>query len=56
MLKNILLLDDDSDDAELFCEALQDVAPETNCVVYKDCTKALRQLGNDEIDLPEFIF
>jgi Response regulator containing CheY-like receiver, AAA-type ATPase, and DNA-binding domains len=55
-LKTILLIDDDADDRESFCSALNEVAPEYQCVATSSCAKALIALGNKDNGIPEVIF
>ena len=52
--KNILQIDDDSDDCELFLEALEAVSSAAYTAIY-DPTEALRRLIKNEID-PDIIF
>jgi CheY-like chemotaxis protein len=33
---NILIIDDDAEDTEIFCHALKEVAPDINCLVVND--------------------
>lgn len=43
----ILCIDDDPDDTELFCEALQAVNPEAQCLMANDGLTALKILRSD---------
>lgn len=52
---NILLIDDDADDQELFIEALNEVDPAINCTSSSNGLDAL-QILNDSLSLPDFIF
>jgi len=52
----ILLIDDDSDDRLLFCEAIEEIAPDTTCVTEQNAGKALADLNNKAIALPDVIF
>jgi CheY-like chemotaxis protein len=56
MAMKILLIDDDSDDRALFREALEEVSPETICVTEGDSKKALTDLFNPSIQLPNVVF
>ena len=47
--KNILLIDDDGDDHEIFMAALAKVSLAVNCVGYTDASKALRELEQRQI-------
>ena len=56
MAMKILLIDDDSDDRALFREALQEISPETLCVTEGDVRKALKDLYDPAVQLPNVIF
>lgn len=53
---NILLVDDDADDRQLFFEAVRDFDDTISCVAAADGTEALRYLGNSDNVIPDFIF
>jgi CheY-like chemotaxis protein len=55
MVKKVLLIDDDLDDRTLFCEAMDQVAPEVICYTSPHGRKALTQLNNKEIEIPDII-
>lgn len=52
----ILLVDDDEDDRELFCAALQIINPTAECRQAKDGGEALNMLKMPGNYLPNFIF
>lgn len=52
----ILLIDDDTDDRELFCEALATVDPVIVCDYAIDGAEALLRLVNKELSEPDIIF
>ena len=52
----LLLIDDDSDDRLLFYEAIQEISPEIACITEQDGRKALADLNDTKIDLPDVIF
>lgn len=52
----ILIVDDDSEDRELFQEAISEVDPSFQCISAKDGREALRMLNNSLVALPDFIF
>jgi len=54
--KKFLIVDDDSDDRELFCEALGEVIPDSTCYNAPNGRKAIIALDNREINLPDLIF
>jgi CheY-like chemotaxis protein len=51
----ILIVDDDSEDRELFREAIAEIDPSIRCYSAKDGKDALREM-NHGLDLPDFIF
>lgn len=53
--KNILLIDDDSDDTQFFVEAVQEVGKESICRTALNPVKALEDLEKAE-QLPDIIF
>ena len=56
MNKRFLVIDDDSDDRELFSEALASVDPEIVCDQATDGAEALKRLTLHEIDKPDIVF
>ena len=56
MKKRFLVIDDDSDDRELFSEALASVDPVIVCDQATDGAEALKRLTTREIDAPDIIF
>jgi CheY-like chemotaxis protein len=55
MVKRFLLVDDDTDDRELFSEALASVNPDITCDLAADAQEALEKLYDNE-DTPDVIF
>ncbi len=55
-VKKILIVDDDGDDREMFGEALAEVAPDSICYSAPNARKALSELENRNIDIPDLIF
>jgi CheY-like chemotaxis protein len=55
MVKRFLLVDDDTDDRELFCEALAAINPIIVCDVAADAQEALEKLYKRE-ETPDMIF
>ena len=51
----ILLIDDDRDDSELFCDAMKAIMPDAECIFHEDGAAALRYLRRS-IQLPDYIF
>ncbi|TDH17791.1 response regulator [Segetibacter sp. 3557_3] len=56
MSHKILLIDDDPDDREMFCEAINEIAPEITCYLAADAPKALTKLHSGDFQLPDLIF
>lgn len=54
--KIFLIVDDDGDDRDLFCEALQAVSPESACRSATNGRGALKVLENWETGMPDLIF
>jgi CheY-like chemotaxis protein len=54
--KNILLIDDDADDRELFCEALEMIAPDFLCHTALNGKRAVAALAKKELAVPDLIF
>ena len=50
------IVDDDSDDQELFMEAVNEVDDSIKCVSASDCEEALELLKNRRMYLPDIIF
>lgn len=56
MAKKILLVDDDTDDREFFCEALDDIASDTFCYTVSDGRQAITEMDKKNIETPDLIF
>ena len=56
MVKKFLLVDDDTDDQELFCEALGEVDSTIICDYAADGFEALNKLKTGRENLPDIIF
>jgi CheY-like chemotaxis protein len=52
----ILLVDDDTDDRELFEEAVKEADENIHCVAVEDGQQALQYLGDTGHALPDYIF
>lgn len=55
-MTKFLIVDDDADDREMFCEALQEVIPDNVCYLAIHGRTAISALVNGEIDIPDLIF
>lgn len=55
-MKQVMLIDDDRDDAELFKEVLSEINSSIDFVYYQDSKAALKQLLDNQDNLPELIF
>ena len=53
--QNILLIDDDEDDQEIFLTAIEEVSNTVNCIALSDATEALQKLIT-KIIIPDVIF
>src|SRR5438128_1904468 len=56
MTKKILLVDDDSDDREFFCEAVDEIGFDTLCFTATDGRQAIAQMDEKIIETPDLIF
>jgi CheY-like chemotaxis protein len=54
--QTIMIVDDDDDDIELFCEALKDVDQNIKCISAPNGEAALNKLNKEGSTLPDFIF
>ncbi len=55
-LSMILLVDDDVDDQEVFCEVLKEINSSIECITAADCEEVLTMLQNNLPGLPDYIF
>jgi CheY-like chemotaxis protein len=55
LIKKCLLVDDDEDDREIFCLAIQKIDPSMQCVTARDGLDALSILKNETF-VPDYIF
>jgi len=55
ILKKCFFIDDDEDDRDFFCTAMQTINPDMECVFAKDGTHALEQLTTTSL-VPDYIF
>jgi DNA-binding response OmpR family regulator len=53
---NILIVDDDEDDRDLFCDAVSVVDPQINCIMARNGEEALSGLKSDHFPRPDLIF
>jgi DNA-binding NtrC family response regulator len=54
--KNIVLIDDDKDEHEIFQIALEQVDPSVQCTYFDSAQNALNKLRSSPSPLPEYIF
>jgi CheY-like chemotaxis protein len=54
--QTVMIVDDDEDDIELFCEALKDVDGNINCISASNGEDALMTLNKENAVLPDYIF
>jgi len=43
-MASILIVDDDEDDLEMFCEVVHELESSINCIISRNCQEALRSL------------
>jgi CheY-like chemotaxis protein len=55
-MKKILIVDDDEDDKEFLCEAIQKIDTSAYCICVSDGLHALRLINDDSFNPPDFIF
>lgn len=51
-----VLVDNDEDDRELFCMALEEVSPDISCTTFGSAGQALEKLAEDPTFIPRYIF
>jgi CheY-like chemotaxis protein len=56
LYRTILLIDDDTEDQEIFTDALKKVNPEIRCFCHDDVEEVLHRLTRNEIDKPDMFF
>jgi len=54
--KIFLIIDDDPDDREFFCDALKEVDKSAICYTHKNGMEAINMLSADDSPVPDFIF
>ena len=52
----ILIADDDSEDVEIFCDALTEIDPAIECIQVENGEAVMRLLTKTPVELPDFIF
>jgi DNA-binding response OmpR family regulator len=55
-MKKILIVDDDEDDKDFLCEAIQNIDSSAYCIWVSDGLHALRLINDDSFNPPDFIF
>ncbi len=55
-VRKVLIIDDDEDDRELFCEAVGQVSKDIDCFHATDGEEALAFLSSADGNLPDYIF
>jgi CheY-like chemotaxis protein len=56
LYRTILLIDDDTEDQEIFLDALKEIDPRVQCVFANDAEAALEQLSGHGITRPDMLF
>lgn len=54
--KKCFFIDDDEDDRDFFCSAIQAIDPSIECIFAKDGQQALNKLQTEPTLVPDFIF
>lgn len=52
----ILLIDDDSEDQEIFLIALNEAFPSAECFFASNCPDAIENIANKRIPVPDYVF
>jgi CheY-like chemotaxis protein len=52
----VLIVDDDEDDRDLFCDAVNTVDPSIECIMARNGEEALEGLKNKRLPTPDIIF
>jgi DNA-binding response OmpR family regulator len=55
-MKKILIVDDDEDDKDFLCEAIQNIDNSAQCIWVSDGLHALRLINDSSFNPPDFIF
>ena len=55
-IKTILIVDDDEDDRELFCEAVNEISKDIHCIHAENGVAALELLNAEKEFVPDYIF
>jgi CheY-like chemotaxis protein len=54
--KIFMIVDDDSDDCEFFCQGIEEIDPNSECIFAVNGKEALTKLRSETAHLPDFIF
>ena len=55
-MKKILIVDDDEDDKDFLCEAIQKIDNSAQCIWVSDGLHALRLINDESFNPPDFVF
>ena len=55
-MANVLIVDDDEDDRDLFCIAVHELDPKINCILARNGEEALQGLRLEKFPKPDLIF
>jgi|SRR5688572_5744917 len=55
-MANVLIVDDDEDDRDLFCIAVHELEPKVNCILARNGEEALQGLRLEKFPKPDLIF
>jgi CheY-like chemotaxis protein len=53
---NLLIIDDDADDREMFCEAVKEINDQIKCLCASGGSEALELFEKGQLSLPDLIF
>jgi len=53
--ETIMIIDEDREDTEIFCDAVHEISPEIQCIEVREGVNALKTLSKDPVK-PEYIF
>jgi len=55
-INTILLVDDDPDDCEIFCQTFEEIDPSIQCITKKSCYEAMTYLKTGPRNFPDLVF
>jgi len=55
-ISTVLLVDDDPDDREIFCQTFEEIDPSIQCITKATCTEAMTYLKARSDNFPDLVF